>query len=719
MITNRILATYSLLGILSPVLISGSTSDDWATYLGRNGAHYSELDAINRGNVSRLKVAWEFRTGDASHNSQIQCNPLVVGGTLYGTTPQLQLFALDAASGRELWRFDPFQQTEGALVRRGVNRGLAIWTAGNDSRILYTAGHYIHAVDSRTGKLIEGFGNYGRVDLMQGLDRDVSGLYVAGTSPSAVYKDTFIVSTRVGEGPGPAAPGHIRGYDVRTGKRRWIFHTIPLPGQFGINTWPADAWKVSGGANNWMGMVVDQETGTAFVPTGSAAFDFWGGDRLGDNLFANCLIALDAETGVRKWHFQFVRHDLWDRDPPAAPVLCSVYRNGKKVAAVAQVTKSGHVWLFDRLTGESLFPWEQIAVPASKLLGEVAAATQPMPLKPVPFARQRFTESEVTDRTPEAHRAVLERLRQLDPHVPFAPPSEAGTIIFPGFDGGAEWGGPAVDPEAILYVNSNEMAWIHQMIPVNSAGGSLGQRLYNQHCGACHGTERAGNPAGNIPSLLGLNTRLGPRDVEGIIKNGRGAMPAFGFLAGSEIEALVSYLLENKAKALVEDSAIMPKAGAKHEVTGGEPSTTTPYSSTGYNRFLDPDGYPAIKPPWGTLNAIDLNSGEYLWSRPLGELPELTKAGMAPTGTENYGGPIVTAGGLLFIGATKDEMFRAFDKRTGELLWEYKLPAGGYATPTTYAVNGKQYVVIACGGGKMGTPSGDSYLAFAIPEPEP
>lgn len=693
---------------------AASRPEDWPAYLGVDGTHYSHLAKIDRGNVAKLKPAWTFRAGDVAKNTQIQCNPLIVDGVLYGTTPQLSLFALDAATGQERWRFNPFAHEKESSGRQGVNRGLVFWREGNEQRILYTAGSNICAIDPGTGRLIESFGQGGRVDLFEGLGRDVKGLYLVGTSPGAVYRDVFIVSTRVGEGPGPAAPGHIRAYDVRTGKLRWIFHTIPQPGEFGHDTWPSQAWKTIGGANNWAGLVIDEKRGLAYVPTGSAAFDFWGGNRHGANLFADCLLALDALTGERRWHFQFTHHDVWDRDPPAAPVLCQVRRDGRLIDAVVQVTKSGHVWAFNRDTGESLFPWEERPVPQSKLKGEATWPTQPVPLMPAPFARQQFTEAEVTDRTPAAHAAVLQRLRELDPRVPFTPPSERGMIVLPGFDGGAEWGGPAVDPDGILYVNSNEMAWIHQMIPARPGGAQGGRVLYTQLCMSCHGPDREGNPAGNIPSLVGLAQRSQRDAVATLLRDGKGMMPAFGFLRTRQRNALIDYLLDvPHGRAAESDN----DAASKREPTDEEMVLSDiPYTTTGYNRFFDPDGYPAIKPPWGTLNAIDLNTGEYLWRRPLGELPELTAAGLSPTGTENYGGPLVTAGDLIFIAASKDEKFRAFDRRTGGLLWETSLPAGGYATPATYMVDGRQYVVIAAGGGKMGTKSGDAYVAFALPE---
>jgi quinoprotein glucose dehydrogenase len=679
---------------------------EWRTHGGDPGhTQHSPLAQIDTTNVGRLRVAWTYRTGDARPNgrSQIQCQPIVVDGVLYATSAQLEAFALDAATGREIWRFDPGagDPETGGL---GVNRGVVFWKDGEDRRILFSAGPRLFALDARTGKPVPTFGDGGRVDLRQGLGRDTSGLYVLSTTPGAVYRDLLILGTRVSEGPGPSAPGHVRAYDVRTGRIRWIFHTIPWPGELGYETWPKDAWTRVGGANVWSGISVDAERGLVFLPTGSPAFDFWGGDRHGANLFGDCLLALDAATGKRVWHFQVVHHDLWDRDLPQAPVLVTVRRGGRDVAAVAQATKSGYVFVFDRVSGEPLFPVEERPVPASDLEGEEAWPTQPFPVKPPPFARQVLTEAEVTDLSPASRAAVLARLRQVRSGGQFVPPSTEGTVIFPGFDGGAEWGGSAFDPEThLLYVNANEMAWILEMLKLPAAGkaGPLGESLYVRHCTVCHGLDRKGDPEHQFPAIDAVKGRLPRAEFLRLLEKGKGVMPAFAFLTAPRREALAAYVYGEPE----------PDHGESEAVEAGRP-----YTHLGYNRFLDPDGYPAVKPPWGTLNAIDLDAGEIRWSVPLGELPELDARGLPPTGTENYGGPIVTAGGLVFIGATKDEKLRAFDKRTGRVLWETTLPAGGYATPATYEVSGRQYVVIAAGGGKMGTKSGDAYVAFALPD---
>jgi len=675
---------------------------------GGNLAHtqFSPLAQINTGNVARLAVAWVHHTGDAreDNRSQIQCNPIVVGSVLYGTSAGLKAFALDAATGRELWSFDPFAGPGERPV--GVNRGLMYWEEGGEARVLFGAGPHLYALDARTGRPAAGFGRDGRVDLREDLGRDVTGLHLVSTTPGVIWRDLVIMGMRVGEGPAPAAPGHIRAYDVRSGRLRWTFHTIPWPGEFGYETWPEDAWKRVGGANTWSGISLDAERGVVFAPTGSAAYDFWGGNRAGANLFANCILALDAATGKRLWHYQVVHHDIWDRDVPAAPILFTLRRGSRKVEALAQITKSGHVFVLDRQTGQPLFPVEEQSAPPSDLDGEKTWPTQPLPLKPPPFARQALTEADVTDRTPEARREVLEKLGRLRTGRQFIPPSRQGTVIFPGFDGGGEWGGAAIDPATgILYVNSSEMAWVLTMVdvPPKGAMSSAGERAYVQYCASCHGLDRRGGAAQGqiVPSLVDVGQRFQAPDLITVLDKGKGTMPSFAFIPSGEKKALAAFLRGQSGPEDKDD---------EEKVEAG-----VPYTSTGYNRFFDSEGYPAVKPPWGTLNAIDLVRGETVWRVPLGEYPELTQRGIPLTGTENYGGPVVTAGGLVFIAATRDEKMHAFDKRTGRLLWQAPLPAAGYATPSTYEVGGRQYVVVAAGGGKIGTRSGDAYVAFALP----
>ncbi len=672
----------------------------WSAYGGGpEQIHYSRLSQIDTANVSELEVAWTYDTTDAFEGSEMQCNPIVIGGVLYATSPKLRVIALDAAHGGLLWSFNPFPGQPPGKVR---NRGLSYWSDGTDRRIFVTAGHFLYSLDAGTGEPVPTFGRIGRVDLREGLGRDPESITITPTTPGLVYKDLLILGGATSEDL-PAAPGDIRAFDVRTGQIRWSFHTIPHPGEFGYETWPENAWTYSGAANNWAGMSLDEKRALVFVPTGSAAFDFYGANRLGDDLFANTLLALNADTGARVWHFQAVRHDVWDRDLPAPPSLVTVQRDGRLVNAVAQITKTGHVYVFERSTGKSLFPIKYAPASRSNVDGEVLAGTQPLPLKPPPFARQILTEEMLTKRTPEAHRAAVEQFRKFRSAGQWAPPGFEGTIIFPGFDGGAEWGGAAFDPETgLLYVNANEMAWILRLVPREAPTASTtARRLYAQDCASCHREDRKGSPP-QFPSLVDIAKRRKESEIEAVIRNGGTRMPPFGRLGEPAVMALTRFLIAGEDLRVVQ--SVQPAA------------PYLKYTTDGYNKFLDPDGYPAVEPPWGTLNAINLDTGEIAWSIPFGEFPELAARGLRNTGSENYGGAVVTAGGLLFIGATNhDRKFHAYDKMTGKLLWEATLPSAGNATPATYEVGGRQYVVIAAGGGKSGAPSGGKYVAFALP----
>ena len=680
-----------------------ASATDWPVAGGdAAGTRYSKLKQITKANVHRLQLAWKYDTNDAYRGSELQCNPIIVDGVVYAATPRLRIIALDGGTGKLIWSYDPHN---GAEVRGKLrNRGLMYWASGEDRRVYFASGPHLIALNARTGKPVPNFGVEGRVDLREGLGRDPKTLNVGLNSPGAVYKDLLIVGSIVPEGL-PSAPGDIRAYDARTGALKWNFHTIPRPGEFGYDTWPADAWKYTGGANSWPGLALDEKRGLVFIPTGSASFDFYGSNRHGDNLFANSLLALKAETGERVWHFQFVRHDVWDRDLPSAPTLVTVRRDGKPVDAVAQITKSGHVYVFERETGKSLFPLRHVDAAPSPVDGEVLAKQQVLPVKPEPFARQVFTEDMVTKRTPEAHRIVLERLRKLRSGPQFTPPSLEGTIVFPGFDGGGEWGGAAFDPDSgLLYVNSNEMAWVLRLVPRTAGkGGPSGRTLYTQNCAGCHREDLAGSPP-EFPGLKDLAKTRTREHVENVIRKGVGRMPGFAHLKDPAIDAVLRYLMEGEDVRVATSSAAASPIEQK-------------YGIDGYNKFLDPDGYPAVAPSWGTLNAINLNTGEYAWKIPFGEFPELAAKGLKNTGSENYGGGAVTAGGLLFIGATNhDRKFRAYDKATGKLLWETTLDVSANATPSVYEVNGRQYVIVGAGGGKSGAPVGGTYYAFALPE---
>lgn len=590
-------------------------STDWRYYGGDQGcSRYSQLHEINTSNVADLKIAWVHHVGDKRDRPQttIECTPIVVDGVMYLTTALLKVRALDAATGHLIWSFDPFE-TSGTTGIAGVNRGVTYWQSGHDKRILFVAGSNLYALNADTGRLTGGFGEGGVVDLRRGLDRDIGKLDYTVTSPGVIYEDLIILGSSMGEGPDPAAPGHVRAYDVRTGARAWIFHTIPFPGEFGHETWEGDSWKTAGGCNNWGGMSVDEKRGLVFVPLGSPTFDFYGGQRLGANLFGDSVVALNARTGERRWHFQTVHHDLWDYDLPCAPILLTIRHRGRDVDAVAQVTKTGMLFVFERDTGKPFFPVVERPVPASDVPGERTWPTQPFPSAPPPFAPQSLGENQLTDISGEARSYVLQQLQKDGPGHIFKPPSRATMIVVPGYHGGALWGGGSFNPNSgMLFVNSN-----------------------------------------NVPRLLRLVDAA--RDA--------------GY----------------------------------------------PYESDGYRRFQDEQGYPAGKPPWAQLCALDVNAARIAWQVPLGEYKELAARGLAPTGTESIGGSIATAGGVIFIGATRDEKFRAFDQTTGKLLWEFQLESGAYATPATYEVDGRQYVVVAAGGGgKLRTRAGDAIVSFAL-----
>lgn len=586
--------------------IDKKTSQDWANVGNdKGGTRFSTLKQINTKNVQKLKVAWTFDMGEGAGGSTIECAPIVVDGVMYITTAKLKIVALNAATGDEIWRYDPHSG--------GVNRGVAYWSDGKSNgerRILMgTPDGRLISLNAKTGSLDSRFAQGGTLDLRKGLDRDITGMGYGVTSAPAIFENIVILGF-VNTESQPGAPGDVRAFDVRTGKEVWKFHTVPRPGEIGNDTWEGDSWKDRSGTNPWAGYTIDAKRGIVFAGVGSATSDFYGADRKGANLFANCVLALDARTGRYLWHFQTVHHDLWDHDNPCPPVLVTVNRGGKKIDAVAQVTKTGFCYILDRVTGKPLFDVREVPAPASDIPGESASPTQPEPVAPPPFSRLEFTDADVTNISPEATQYVKEQLKKLRYGKKYYPPTVEGTVTTPGFHGGATWSGASFDPTTgLLYVNTNNVPWITKMNP-----------------------------------------------------DGKGN-----------------------------------------------------FNFDGYNRFLDQSGYPAIKPPWGNLTAIDVSKGTFAWQVVLGTYPELIAKGIPPTGTENFGGSVVTAGGLVFIAATKDEMFHAFDKMTGKTLWEYQLPFGGYCAPSVYMVNGKQYVTIgAGGGGKLGTKSGDMFVTFAL-----
>jgi quinoprotein glucose dehydrogenase len=689
--------------VLALVLLALAATgpSDWSSYGGGpTQTRYSPLTQITPANVGTLKVAWTYDTGDAFEGSEMQCQPVVAHGVLYATSPKLRVFALDAASGALRWSFNPYGDQAGRRLTRTRIRGLMYWENGSDRRIYFGARHWLYALDASTGRPIPSFGDNGRIDLRQGFEgRDPRTLSVGVNTPGVFFGDLLILGSIVPEGL-PSAPGDIRAFNLHTGKQVWAFHTIPHPGEFGYETWPKDAWTYSGGANAWSGLSLDEKRGYVYAATGSAAFDFYGANRIGDNLFANTILCLRAATGERVWHFQAVKHDVWDRDFPAAPALITINKDGQPLDVVAQIAKNGRTYVLDRDTGKPIYPMEEVHPPASDVPGEKTSPVQILPTLPPPFTRQRFTEALITTRTPAAAKSVRTEWRKLRRRGEFDPPSLQGTILFPGMDGGGEWGGVAYDPASgLMYVNGNEMAWNVRLAkrPMPSGKPANGQTLYDQYCASCHRTDFHGNPP-EFPSLVDIAQKRSVDEITDIVNEGGGRMPGFEQLSGPVRRAIVDYLVTGRSETVRADA----------------PSPVdVPYGLEGYIRFTDPEGFPAVTPPWGTLTAIDMNKASIAWQVPLGEVPG---SGLTNTGSENYGGPVVTASGLVFIGATNyDRKFRAFDAKTGKVLWETTLPAAGNATPAVYQLNGKQFVVIAAGGGKWGAPSGGTYVAFALP----
>lgn len=689
---------------------------NWMAYRGNDGiTAYSGLTQIDTANVNQLQVAWTFRTHDNIGNSSIQCNPLIVDGILYAVSPRQKTFALDAKTGKQLWLFDPYV---GDTVSSGVTRGLTWYEKGDDKRIFVCARHRIFSLDARTGKPFDHFGDSGYVDLRKGLrnDADIAKYSILNTSPGVIYNDMIIVGSSMGE-TYTDMPGNIRAYDVNTGKLKWVFNTIPRPGEFGYDTWPPENYKHAAGCNAWSGLSIDRKRGMLFAATGSPGFDFHGGNRKGANLFANSVLALDAATGKYKWHFQVSHHDMWDYDLPCPPILVTIKKDGKPVDAVVQLSKQGWIMVFDRESGKPLFPIEEHPVETSRMPDEFSSPTQPFPLKPAPLARHHFDTTLVTDISKESHDYIMNEISKYSYGDIYHPQHTEGIVQVPGFRGGGEWSGGAFDPESnIMYIGANDIPNVVQLMELepDDAGEiyklpvlKAGEMVFQKNCSPCHGSDRKGIDP--FPPLINVAKKMKPEQAFEIVEKGRDKMPSFINLPKAQREAVVAFLFDQKDKKLSQPEKIV-----KEDTTV---SNFKQYKIKGYTQLKDQFGYPGIKPPWGTLNAVDLNTGEYVWKRTLGQYPELMDKGIPETGTQLFGGGVVTAGGLIFIAASRDGKFRAIDKSDGKVLWEYQLPVGGYATPAVYEVDGRQYVVIAAGGGGLqATKTGDYYFAFSLPD---
>ncbi len=698
-------AFFLLMGCQNQDQIFTGAGDDWAHYLGDySSSQYSHLDQITVDNVKDLEVAWTYVTGDSA---MYQTNNLAVNSVVYTATPYSRVVALEGTSGKPLWTFNPDDVHQGLADRD--QRGLMYWEDDGQGRILTSKGPYLYALDAISGKLVTSFADSGFIHLGDQLDLPYRADVYFNT-PGYIYNDLLICGVNVPED----VPGAVRAFDLRTGKRRWIFHTLPRPGEFGSETWPEGYLERTGGASDWSGLAIDTTRGIVYLSTETAGPDFYGGWRYGENLFANSLIALDVKTGKRLWHHQLVHHDLWDLDNPSPPNLLTVRHKGKRLDIVAQGTKMGLLFVFDRVTGDPLWPIEEQPIEPSRIPDMKSWPSQPKPTLPPPLMRQTYTEADISNISPRAELLTREVLKKSGNFGAYPPPSLDQVIMFPGYDGGMEWGGAAVDPDGILYVNVNEMPWFYQLVPTKNLDGSplpMGEKYYRIECAACHGIDRSGDPAGGFPSLVEVSSRLNEELVRQFIDNGGGRMPAFRHLADNRKEAILEFLFGRETSLPLRE----PMASGPHQVEPVSDGDDPPYVFRGFQRWFDEEGYPAIKPPWGTLNAVDLNTGSIKWTVPLGEFKELADRGIPMTGTENYGGPVVTAGGILFIGATADGKFRAYNKKDGKLLWEYDLPFDGNATPSTYrGRDGNQYVIISAGGAKKKPLHGGTLVAFKL-----
>jgi quinoprotein glucose dehydrogenase len=685
------IATFRLFGqgAASPTAQAYTT---WREYGGSpDSMQYSSLTQINKSNVSQLQLAWFYPVPDRT--GAFSFNPIVVDGMMYVVGQKNSIVALDAASGKPIWSHTP---EGGGPPSRGMN----YWESKDrsDRRLIFAAGGTLREIDARTGQVITSFGENGRVTTRVGELRPLGG---PGPTAGRVFENLFLMGSTTGEGYG-SPPGDLRAFDVLTGKVVWTFHTIPHPGEFGYDTWPEGAYKWAGGVNTWGEITVDDKRGIAYFPLGSPTHDSYGGDRKGANLFGNSLLALDARTGKRLWHFQTVHHDLWDYDLTTAPKLLTVRHNGKPVDVVAQPTKFGFLYVFNRVTGEPLWPIQERPVPKSDVPGEEAWPTQPFPTKPPPYARQAFTIDEINPHVDEAER---QRLREIFLNARnegiFTPQTlTRDQISVPGEFGGSNWGGSAADPgTGWLYVRTVDTPTLHRLrAPGVGAGNSpaaRGRAVYAAYCEACHGDADAkGIRSYDGAGIISVST-LGADRVRETIRNGVGPMPAHSedMISNEQMDWLLTYLQN-------------PAAGAGRGGGGGGgrgvQNPRLPYIE-GLTRYTGPlgsvfrarNGLPAMGPPWASIVAYDLNEGTIKWRAPLGIVRSLAAKGIKDTGNPirmHRNGLAVTAGGLIFVGTNGDGYVRAFDKDAGKVLWERDINANPEGLPSVFEVNGKQHV---------------------------